>query len=169
MAETAVVEIGNRRDSENYSLRSHSFLYQRATTARIDEALSESGTDAKGLDAGESLGRLSATPKQLIDRAIGPERRESVRVDVRSVEGPQVRCQILSMGGQDVSVLLPRGIFPTEDMGEEQDSPRVGASYNLRMVSEGGIRRPQLTMVPADRGALSEQKARIRALIDSLS
>lgn len=94
----------------------------------------------------------ASTPRQKVAEMIGAEPQKIVRVDIREVEQDIAKGEILGFGGQDVSVSLPLALFP------EDQAPRVGRSYDLEMVVDGGIKRPKLTLRPGNAAAYRQQK-----------
>ncbi|WP_426801969.1 hypothetical protein [Xanthomonas campestris] len=128
-----------------------------------DEMASEDGlTSARG------VGKFSAVVKQeparrSISRAGMPtaEKQKIVRVDVQEIGTAVAECQIIQLGGQDVSVELPLELFPAP--------PRIGQSFDLQMIVENGIRRPQLTARPPNMEALRAQKDVLWDLVEKLA
>lgn len=109
----------------------------------------------------QSLKSLVEKPRHAFHHAIQPTKRKSVRADVRAIDGESVQCQIVGMGGQDVKIVLPLAMFPHY----EAAPPQIGSSFDLKMIEEGGYRRPQLTRLPPAREAHAERKARIADII----
>lgn len=165
MAETALVFFGDDRNVDRYAFGSHGEPV-RSTFARRESF--DSLTDATVVDVEAEVYRPSAAPpetaKQAIQRMIGAPRRDFVRVDVRDLVGAAVVCQIPDLGGNDVVIELPFGLFPPSPQGRE---PFIGASYELKMEESEGFRRPVLTWFEGAAGEARDLKEKISAKVEA--
>ncbi|TPD97872.1 hypothetical protein FJP65_07105 [Stenotrophomonas maltophilia] len=165
MAETALVSFGDGRNVDRYAFGSHGEQVRSTFTRRES---SDSLTHATVVDGEAEVYRPSAAPpetaKQAIQRMIGAPRRDSVRVDVRDLAGAAVVCQIADLGGNDVVIELPFGLFPPSPQGRE---PFIGASYQLKMEDCEGFRRPVLTWFEGGACEARDLKERISAKVEA--
>lgn len=162
MALTAPIDFDEGSFADSYVLRSKKLGSLR--TSVVDNEVIEGSAPPSTVERGDRVYAQPETVRQRIKRAVGPALRQDVRVDVRGLEGEMVRCQVVAMGGQDVSILLPAELFPDDDHNRR---PYIGASYSLAVVDDNGVRKPKIEWVPGDRGAHRAIKERIAALANA--
>lgn len=146
--------------TSSYALRGGA-LPSRTKTYILGEASDDLAETQPVSPGKQRLKSLMEEPRQALHRAAQPAKRKSVRADVRAIDGESVQCQIIGMGGQDVTIVLPLAMFPQYQAAP----PQIGASFELKMIEEGGYRRPQLTKLPPAPEALADRKARIANII----
>lgn len=162
MALTAPVDFDEGSFAESYLLRSKKIGSLR--TDVVNRESIEGSALPSAIERGDRVYAQPETARQKIKRAIGPALRQEVRVDVRGLEDGMIRCQVVAMGGQDVSIVLPAELFPDDDHNRR---PYIGASYSLAVVDDDGVRRPKLEWLPGDRNAHRAIKERISALANA--
>ncbi|QGL82012.1 hypothetical protein [Stenotrophomonas maltophilia] len=162
MALTAPIDFDEGSFADSYVLRSKKIGSVR--TAVVNTESIEGSAPPSAVERGDRVYAQPETARQKIKRAIGPALRQKVRVDVRGLEDGMIRCQVVAMGGQDVSIVLPAELFPDDD---NHRRPYIGASYSLAVVDDGGVRRPKLEWLPGDGAEHRAIKDRIHALANA--
>lgn len=162
MGLTALVDVEDSRYADNYALRSRNLGSSR-TFALKPEAFEGSSLPGDA-EIGSQIYAAPETARQKVRSALGPNLRQEVRVDVRGLESEMVRCQVVSLGGQDVTILLPLELFPRDPAGRP---PYIGASYYLSVIEDDGVRKPRLKWYEGGRDEHRAIKDRIAALVEA--
>lgn len=152
MAEaTALLESGSYLERQTYSPR---------TKRLVETPAFHDSTQTRASDDFEPSAVVKlASPREALTSMVGPQRQQSVRLAVREVEGAVARCGV-QVGGQDLTIQLSTGLFP--------EHPRFGMTFELRMVVENGVRRPDISRSLNVGQELSETKSRIRLMLEGL-
>lgn len=127
----------------------------------------------KGIFSPAPVGRTGATPLEdgAVTLRLVPQRQTpkiaqvpNLKPDVDGVvaqyDEVSVAC-LLQLGGKEVRVQLPRSLFPEEI--------RYGTPVSIRMVEEGGIRRPQVTARVISAESARAVDAEFKAILAGLS
>lgn len=161
MGLTALIDVEDSRFADSYALRSKKLGSSRTVVVEVERETLEGSAPPSSAELGSQVYASPETARQKVRRALGPNLRQEVRVDVRGLEGDMARCQVVSMGGQDAIILLPVELFPRDPSDR---APYIGASYSLSVVEDDGVRRPKLKWYDGGRNEHRAIKDRIAAL-----